>query len=237
MKPLDFAHPEEAGEVSCIVPVFNGERYIAETIESILEQTHRPLEVLVVDDGSTDATQDVLQRYGDRIRVLVQENQGPSEARNHGLEESRGEFVAFLDADDIWIPAKLEVQLALMRRRPEVDLCSGHIQSFWIPELDHERVQFENHPYHRSRALLSPCTILTRREVFARVGRFDPELRNGEDTDWFMRAMKLGVTMETLPDLLVHRRQHMSNLTRANRPSTDAVLELLKRTLDRDRPT
>jgi glycosyltransferase involved in cell wall biosynthesis len=235
VRPLDFRHPIQPRLVSCIVPVFNGERYVAETIESILGQTHIPIEIIVVDDGSTDRTQEVLRPFGDGIRVLTQENQGPSGARNHGLEESRGEFIAFLDADDLWIPEKLELQLERMDGQPGLDLCSGHIKSFWIPELDHERAQFEDHPYHQSRALLSPCTVLTRREIFERVGRFDPELRNGEDTDWFMRAMKLGVAMETLPDLLVHRRQHLNNLTRAARPSTDAVLELLKRTLDRGR--
>jgi len=223
--------------ISCIVPVFNGERYIAETIKSILDQTLAPLEIIVVDDGSTDSTHDVLRPFGDHIQIVTQKNQGPSGARNRGLEQSRGEFVAFLDADDLWIPEKLELQIERMDEMPHAQLCSGHIKSFWIPELDHERVQLENHPYHQSRALLSPCTVLTRREIFERVGRFDPELQNGEDTDWFMRAMKLGVVIETLPDLLVHRRQHLSNLTRTTQPSADAVLELLKRTLDRGRST
>lgn len=237
MRPLHFQHPMQPRGISCIVPVFNGERYIAETIESILGQTLAPIEIIVVDDGSTDSTRGALRPFGDHIRVLTQKNQGPSVARNHGLEQSRGEFVTFLDADDLWIPEKLELQIERMDERPGLELCSGHIKSFWIPELDHERAQLENHPYHQSRALLSPCTVLTRREVFERVGRFDPELRNGEDTDWFMRAMKLGVVIETLPDLLVHRRQHLSNLTRATQPSADAVLELLKRTLDRSRST
>ncbi len=235
MRPLEFRHAMEWRGVSCIVPVFNGEPYIAETIESILGQTRAPLEIIVVDDGSTDGTREALGPFGDRIRLLTQENQGPSAARNHGLEESRGEFIAFLDADDLWIAQKLELQLERMAARPELDLCSGHIKSFWIPELDHERRQLENHPYYQSRALLSPCTILTRRDVFERVGRFDPDLRNGEDTDWFMRAMKLGIVIETLPTLLVHRRHHLTNLTRTTSPSTEAVLELLKRTLDRGR--
>ncbi len=237
MKPLHFPHPMQPRGISCIVPVFNGERYIAETIKSILDQTLAPLEIIVVDDGSTDSTHDVLRPFGDHIQIVTQKNQGPSGARNRGLEQSRGEFVAFLDADDLWIPEKLELQIERMDEMPHAQLCSGHIKSFWIPELDHERVQLENHPYHQSRALLSPCTVLTRREIFERVGRFDPELQNGEDTDWFMRAMKLGVVIETLPDLLVHRRQHLSNLTRTTQPSADAVLELLKRTLDRGRST
>jgi len=143
--------------------------------------------------------------------------------------------VSFLDADDLWIEEKLELQMARFRARPELELVSGHIKSFWIPELDHERRRFQGHPYHQERAMLSPCTVLVRREVFQSLGGFDPELRNGEDTDWFIRMMKAGTEYETLPRLLVHRRQHTSNLTRAVRPTQERMLEHLKRTLDRER--
>ncbi len=233
--PLAFQHPPQPDLVSCIVPVFNGERYLAECLESILSQTYPHREVLAVDDGSRDGTPRILASYADRIRVLGQENQGPAAARNRGMEQSRGAFISFLDADDVWVPDKLESQMARFRERPELQLCSGHLKSFWIPELDQERVRFENHPYHRERAMLSPCTVLVRREVLERVGGFDPELRNGEDTDWFLRMMKAGIRSETLPRLLVHRRQHTANLTRKVRPSQDRVLDLLKRTLDRER--
>lgn len=233
--PLVFRHPAETGRVSCIVPVFNGARFVGEAIDSILRQSWPDLEVVVVDDGSTDATPDVLAGYGTRIRSLRQDNAGPAAARNLGLEESRGEFVAFLDADDIWVDDKLASQIALLRERPDVDLCSGHLKSFWIPELDHERERFENHPYHREQAMLSPCTLLTRRRIFEALGGFDPSLRTGEDTDWFIRYMRAGYRIETVPRLLLHRRQHTSNLTRESRPGREGVLDLIKRALDRDR--
>jgi GT2 family glycosyltransferase len=152
------------------------------------------------------------------------------------MEESRGGFIAFLDADDLWVDDKLEIQMARFRIRPELQLCSGHIKSFWIPELDHERKKFEDHPYHQERSMLSPCTVLARRELFERIGGFDPALRNGEDTDWFIRMMRSGTAYESLPRLLVNRRQHTTNLTREVRPSQDRMLELLKRNLDRGRP-
>ena len=153
------------------------------------------------------------------------------------MEESRGEFIAFLDADDLWVEDKLEVQMDRFRARPEIQLCSGNLKSFWIPELDHERRELENHPYHQERSMLSPCTLLARRGLFERVGGFDPTLRNGEDTDWFIRMMKSGAEYETLPRLLVNRRQHTTNLTRQVRPSQDRMLELLKRNLDRGKAT
>jgi glycosyltransferase involved in cell wall biosynthesis len=233
--PLDFRHPAEKGLVSCIVPVYNGERFVGECVESILRQSYGPIEVIVVDDGSHDGTLGTLRPFGDRVRIFQQENQGPSVARNRGVEESRGEYVAFLDADDLWVEDKIESQMDRFRARPELDLCSGHIKSFWIPELDHERIRVEDHPYHQERALLSPCTVLVKRRVFELLGGFDPELRNGEDTDWFMRMMKAGVEYETLPRLLVNRRQHSNNLTRHHRPSQEAVLGHLKRVLDRGR--
>ncbi len=233
--PLTFRHSPETGVVSCIVPVYNGERYVTEAVDSILRQSWDALDVIVVDDGSTDDTVQALAPFEARVRVIRQDNAGPGAARNHGLEESRGEFVAFLDADDIWVDDKLEAQLALLRDRPEVDLCSGHLQSFWIPELDHERARFQDHPYHREQPMLSPCTLLTRRSVFEALGGFDPALRTGEDTDWFIRFMRAGYRIETLPRLLLHRRQHTANLTREARPGYDGVLELIKRALDRER--
>ena len=232
---LDFRHAIREGLVSCIVPVFNGEAFVAAAIESILRQSGVDTEVIVVDDGSTDGTAAVLEGFGDRIRVLRQENAGPSAARNHGLEESRGEFVAFLDADDIWVDDKLESQLAVLHGQQGVEICSGHLRSFWVPELDHEREQLENDPYHQERAMLSPCTILTRRALFEQVGGFDVTLRNGEDTDWFVRALRSDVRVHTVPRLLVHRRQHTENLTRRTPPSQDGLIDHIKRALDRER--
>src|SRR5690242_4967891 len=95
--------------VTCIVPVFNGERYLGEALDSIFAQGHQPLEVLVVDDGSTDGSAAVAKSYGDRVRYFFQPNAGPAAARNLGLEAARGEFIAFLDADDLWHRDKLAI--------------------------------------------------------------------------------------------------------------------------------
>src|SRR5262249_2428536 len=106
--------------ISCIVPVFNGERYLREALDSILAQTYQPLELIVLDDGSTDGTAALVAGYGERIRYLWQANAGEAGARNRGLSIAQGEFVAFLDADDLWHPEKLRRQLARLHDRPEL---------------------------------------------------------------------------------------------------------------------
>src|SRR5215468_9302617 len=109
--------------ISCIVPVFNGERYVREALDSILAQTHRPLEIIVADDGSTDGSANVVAAFRDGVRYLRQSNQGPSSARNLGIRAALGDFIAFLDADDLWHPQKLQRQMDRFKTRPELDYC------------------------------------------------------------------------------------------------------------------
>ena len=131
--------------ISCIVPVFNGERYLGKALESILKQTYQPLEIIVVNDGSTDGTAAVAARYGDQIHYVRQNNAGAPTARNLGLSVARGEFVAFLDSDDLWHPEKLERQMARFDACPQIDLCVTYVQNFWIRELKEEAERFRNH--------------------------------------------------------------------------------------------
>src|SRR5262245_10328005 len=130
--------------ISCIVPVFNGERYLRESLDSILAQTYSPLEIIVVDDGSQDSTPEVVASYGSQILYFRQENAGPAVARNRGLELSQGEFIAFIDADDYWHQEKLMCQMSLLEARPEVGFCLTHLQNFWMPELKAEALAFRN---------------------------------------------------------------------------------------------
>ena len=131
--------------ISCIVPVYNGERYLGEAIDSILAQTYGPLEIIVVDDGSTDGTAEVVATYGDQVRYLWQPNAGQAAARNHGLSVTQGEFISFLDADDLWHPEKLDRQIARFRTRAELEFCVTHVQNFWIPDLAEEEKRFRDH--------------------------------------------------------------------------------------------
>ena len=227
--------------ISCIIPVFNGERYLGEALDSILAQTYRPIEIIVVDDGSTDGTGELVARYGDRIRYFRQNNEGAPTARNAGLSAARGAFVAFLDSDDLWHPDKLERQMARFEARPELDLCVTHLQRFWIPELETERQRFQNHRFAEVLPGYITQTLLARRNVFDSVGNFNTSRRVGDPMDWFLRAAEQGMVMELLPDLLVYQRMHESNLsvefgTRVMKPHMqDAILDVVKASLDRRR--
>jgi glycosyltransferase involved in cell wall biosynthesis len=227
--------------ISCIVPVFNGERYLGESLDSILAQSYRPIEIIVVDDGSTDATREVVASYGDQVRYLWQPNAGPPRARNFGLLLAQGQFVAFLDADDLWQPDKLSLQMARFRERPELDLCVTYCQVFWIPELHEEEVRFRDHRLSQPLPGYVTQTLLARRALFDTVGDFDTSRRVGDPADWFLRAAEQRAVMEILPEVLVYRRFHENNFsvesdTRRMRPSMqDAILQVVKASLDRRR--
>jgi glycosyltransferase involved in cell wall biosynthesis len=222
--------------ISCIVPVFNGERYLAEALESILKQSYRPLEIIVADDGSTDGTREVVQRYGAQVRYLHQPNSRPAIARNLGLGAATGEFVAFLDADDLWHPEKLERQMARFQARPELHLCVTHVQNFWIPELRDEEERFRSHRLSKPMPGYVTVTLLARRSLFEAVGPFNAALRHGDSTDWFLRAAEHGAVMELLPDVLSYRRLHQTNRSRLLASnSRDEFLKIVKAVIDRRR--
>lgn len=222
--------------VSCIVPVYNGERYVAEALDSILSQSYAPVEVIVVDDGSEDGTAGVLSGYGRRIRCVRQENAGPAAARNRGLAESAGDLVAFLDADDLWHREKLARQVDHLGRSPECDLCTTHWRYIWAEELSEEAEQFWGHPLEGPLAGYMLQTLLTRRTVFEEIGPFDPSLRYGEDHEWFTRASDAGKTLCTLPDVLACRRVHPDSMLHRDPDAFRAsFFGFVKRHLDRQR--
>ena len=222
--------------ISCIMPVFNGERYLGEALDSFLGQTYRPLEVIVVDDGSTDGTAGVVARYGERIAYLFQPNAGPAAARNLGLGAARGEFVAFLDADDLWHPEKLARQMARFRARPELDMSVTGVQNFWAPEVIEDDQRYRD-PRNRPPWPGYVCpTLLARREAFEVVGPFNSSLRLSSDDEWFIRAAEHGQVRELLPQVLVRRRYHRSNLTlRLANDDFTTRLQFVKESLDRRR--
>jgi glycosyltransferase involved in cell wall biosynthesis len=227
--------------ISCIVPVYNGQVYLCEAIDSILEQTYRPIEILAVDDGSTDGSAAILRSYSAQILVFHQENGGPSAARNHGIRKSRGEFIAFLDADDLWHPRKLTRQMDRFAERPGTEVCITHFQNFWMPALEKDAEFFRGHRYSLPMVGYTLQTLLARRSIFERVGYFDPVLRWGEDVDWFARAAEKTVKVEVIQETLTYRRIHGANLCMEPNRSTIApqalasLLSVVKTSLDRRR--
>ncbi len=226
--------PRASWTTSYIVPVYNGEAYLAEALDSILAQTLPALEVLVVDDGSSDGTPAVARRYGDRITYLRQPHAGQSVARNHGVRVARGNLLAFLDADDLAHPAKLARQVARFEARPELDLCQALTQDFWSPEMPAEQRR-------TARGLPRPHpgnidTWLVRRTVFERIGGLDPEMKFGETVEWYWRARESGASMELLPEVVAYRRVHGNNMTRGNREEQiDSLFAVLRTAMERKR--
>lgn len=199
--------------ISCIVPVFNGERFLGAALDSILRQTYEPIEVIVVDDGSNDGTPDVAARYGRSIRYVRQDNRGSASAKNRGLAEARGEVLAFLDADDIWHENKLARQYCTIAERPvtELYLSFTSFQNFWMPELADEAERFRDDPIAGPCTAWSIGTLLTRRMVFEKLGGFADGRRGNENLPWFFAAARAGATIGMLPEVLMYRRFHQDN--------------------------
>ena len=221
--------------ISCILPVYNGERFLGEAIESVLEQGHDGLELIVVDDGSTDRAMEVLAEFGDRVRVFQQDQKGCAAARNLGLREATGSFIAFQDADDLWMPGKLKMQTARFRARPELDLCVGMVQNFWMDDVAEEGEAYAGHRFADPIPAFVLPAMLARKSLFDRVGGFNEALRRGSDADWFLRAREAGAVGEAPDTLVLKRRLHSANLTRGDLASRDSLLESMKASLDRRR--
>jgi glycosyltransferase involved in cell wall biosynthesis len=221
--------------ISCIVPVFNGETYLAEALDSILVQAWRPIEVILVDDGSTDGTAQVAERYGERITYVRQANAGPAAARNRGLDAAAGAFVAFLDADDLWHENKLARQMARFEARPELELCIAHLENFRTPDMKQENDRPNDFGLAKSQ-LGTTQAIVARRALFDKVGPFDVNLKHRDAMEWLSRAVDVEAVIEILPDVLVFRRIHQNNMSRhLGGDYRDELLRAVKTTLDRRR--
>jgi len=216
--------------------VFNGEVYLEETLDSIFSQSHEPIECIVVDDGSDDMSASIVSGYSREIRYFYQDNQGPAAARNLGLEQASGEYISFLDADDLWHEEKTERQIRRLAARPELDYCIAKVQNFWIPELQEEAERFKNHPRAQPMSGATSASLLARRSLFEQVGSFDPALQHCDAAEWFLRLREHKAVGEELPDTLVYRRMHHHNRSRQMaRSSQIEFSRLLKNRIDRKR--
>jgi glycosyltransferase involved in cell wall biosynthesis len=216
-----------------VIPARDREAYLGEAIESVLAQHHPSLEIVVVDDGSTDGTAGIASSYSE-VRCIRRDHGGPAAARNTGVEHARGDLLAFLDSDDRWLPNKLERQLAALAKRPEVNIVLGHVRQFISPELSAEvrsRLDCSERPVpgYCCGAMLIP------ESVFERVGGFDQTLRVGEFIDWYARAEEAGITVLMVPDVVLERRLHAGHLGQEGADVRRDIARLLKARLDRRR--
>jgi glycosyltransferase involved in cell wall biosynthesis len=220
--------------ITVVIGAYNAERYLAEAIESVLAQTYRNLELIVVDDGSTDRTGEIAQRYGDPVRCIRQENGGMAASRNRAIPEARGDYLAFLDADDRFPPDKLEQQLAVFEADPELDVVYGHVTEFLSPDLDEAARALLRAPEHDV-PWPTPNLMLVKRDAFFRVGLFSTDLRVGIGVDWYARATELGLKSTVPPVVVLERRLHAENNGIRERQFKPQYLHVLKEALDRRR--
>lgn len=220
--------------VSVIIPVFNGQDYIAEALASVISQSCQVLEIIVVDDGSTDSTARVIAAVqAPFVHYVRQERAGISAARNHGIRLARGPLVAFLDADDLWLAGKLSLQVGSLLRS-EGDMIFCHAEEFISPDRWddlHGRVKVRG----GVRPSIYASATLMRLEDCHRVGPFDPQWQIGEFVEWYARACDIGLKPFIRPEVLVRRRIHGANTGRRHTELGHQYAEIAKTILDRRR--
>jgi glycosyltransferase involved in cell wall biosynthesis len=235
--------------VSVVIPTYNRADHIGDAIDSVLGQTVPVAEIIVVDDGSTDDTASVVARFGNRLRYIKQENAGPSTARNRGVKEATGDFVAFQDSDDIWLPRKTELQLQFFAANPDADVVFGLManvtsvdDNLLVPEIRNPAVHDE---LVRPRGCIDDMfrllllgnviptpTVMIRRRCFNQAGGFDPELLIAEDWDFYLRLSNV-CRFGFINQVLLKRRRHEGNLINDRSTRLNCTIKVLKQLPDR----
>nr|WP_315488782.1 glycosyltransferase [uncultured Rhodoferax sp.] len=234
--------PTPSPKVSVIIPAFNRERYIGAAIQSVLDQTYQDFELIVVDDGSTDGTNEIIRKFDSiRLKLISQENRGRSNARNRALEIARGQYISFLDSDDLYLPDKLALQVAYMDAHP--DSWMIYTSALCIDEngamLGDAYEATVSGWIYREIAFFVPVTItlptvMVRRDVFDRLGRFDETLDRFEDTDMWRRISKI-YSINALAEQTCLLRTHTDNMLSAQDPhQISRALDLYVRKIQAD---
>ena len=232
-------------KISAIIPAYNSQDYILDAIHSIQNQTHPVDEIIVIDDGSTDNTQQTLENQTSGIKYIKQKNQGPSAARNTGIKAAQGDWIAFLDADDQWTPNKIEKQLIALKHSPELHLIAGDMQEIDINNelitqsvlAKHKQLkQFQSNQSLPIRNALAELvnknfiptgTVLAKRSTLIEAGLFNAAIHFGEDLElWAKIASKHAITC--LPEILMLRRLHGQNATTSTMPMLRDLVKVMQ---------
>jgi glycosyltransferase involved in cell wall biosynthesis len=220
----------EAPLISAIIPVFNGEEYLAAAIESILAQDYRPIQVIVVDDGSTDDSAAVARRFAE-VEYHFQDHAGVVTALNKGISEAKGDFIAFLDADDLWMEGKLRRQFEAFANDPQLDMVMGSVEQFREMGPDGAPVSLGIFKGYLKIAML------IRRGALFQVGLFDPQWKTGDFIDWYIRATEQRLKSLMLPEVVARRRIHDTNMGIRQRDTQTDYARIMKQVLERRRKT
>jgi glycosyltransferase involved in cell wall biosynthesis len=215
-------------KISVIVPLYNTRDYIVEAVESILSQTRPADEIIIVDDGSTDGGGALLLRNEPKVRIIRQDHAGPATALNRGIAETSGDVIAFLDADDLWVREKLELQEAVLRANGAIDGVFGLVQQFDSIGTDSQPAGLQ-----QPQRGVSRIGLLIRRRAFDRFGLFDATLQVVDFVPWYARAAALGLNTKIIDLVVAYRRIHARNsgIVRRSEQQQESLLGL-KRALD-----
>jgi glycosyltransferase involved in cell wall biosynthesis len=219
--------------ITVIMAVKNGERFLSPAIQSVLAQESYNIEILLIDGQSHDRTAEIARSYP-QIRYIYQSNQGIANAYNLGIEHADGDIIAFLSHDDLWTPDKLSVQVGYLLSHPEIQYTIAHVKFFLEPGYTLPP-GFRPHLLAGEHVGQIMETLVARREVFATVGEFNPQLSTAEDVDWFARASDLKIPMAVLDKVLLHKRVHDTNLSLNAPENTRNLLAALRASMQRKR--
>ena len=231
---------------SVIIPTYNRWPLVAEAVDSVLAQSFQDIEIIVVDDGSTDGTTNRLAKFDGRLRLFTTTRRGVAAARNFGVSQAQGCYVAFLDSDDFWLPGKLETQIAFLDRHPEIQICQT--DEIWVrngvrvnPKAMHRKPSGDIFVRSLDLCLISPSAVMMTRELFQRIGGFDESFPVCEDYDLWLRVTSV-YSVPLIPEALVVKRGgHADQLSRSlwgmDRYRVLALQKILRSGLDGVRRT
>lgn len=219
--------------VSVVIPAFNATKFIGAALRSVLGQTVPPVETIVVDDGSADDTARIAAGFGAPVRVLKRPHSGGSATLNFGIGEAKGEMLAFLDADDLWCPNKLALQLNYLRENGDIDAVYGHVAEF-LDGDDPIEIEAVAGAAEQKLPGAGKSTLLIRAPAFHRIGLFDTSFAVADFPEWYARAADLALRSFMLPDVVALRRVHSHNTSRARQQELHAdYLRLVRQSIQR----
>jgi glycosyltransferase involved in cell wall biosynthesis len=219
--------------VSVVMVVKNDERFLPFAVESVMEQKYEPLEIIVVDGQSTDRTAEIAKAI-EGVHYIYQPDRGLANARNCAIQAARGKFIAFLDSDDVWARNKLSTQLGYLAAHPECEGTVTRLRYVLEPEYDvHHRAKQKH--YEHDQIGYTPSALVARMDLFRKVGLFDPAYFPGCDADWFARLLDSRLPIAVIPELLLYKRIHDSNLSLDIVQSRKEALLFLRKSLHRKR--